>query len=349
MKIAVTNAFLPSEQPSGVPTQVHRLANALVAKGHDVTVFSFSPKPADATYALHQFKRPPLPPRFFPYFMAYRLATTDFSAFDVVSASGDNYLLKSPCPIVRTFYGTSADEMRNAKTLRRRLYHMTAIPLEHLGAKLADYVVGISETTRARMPAVQEIIPCGVDLAGFHGREKTTSPTVLFVGTEGGRKRGAWLAETFKAHVRPIIPEAELRMVTDSVASEPGVHRYGRVSAEQLAELYGSAWAFCLPSTYEGFGVPYIEAMAASTAVIATAPNPGAREVLSDGAFGMYVEDEKLGEALARMLSDTALRDDFVRRGNERSRMFSWEHVVSLYEAAFDKAIAAKRTRTVAA
>jgi glycosyltransferase involved in cell wall biosynthesis len=345
MKIALTNALLPSEEASGVPYQVHGLANALCAKGHDVTVFSFSPPPSDARYGVHQYPRPPIPARLLAFAMAYRLATSDFSAFDVINCHGDNYLLSSARPIVRTFHGTAIDEYHHGKTLRRRLFCSVLIPLEWLGAVLADYVVGVSETTRARMRAVQKVIPCGVDLDAFGEGAKSEHPTLLFVGGEEGRKRGAWLAQLFRTHVLPVVPTAELRMVSDGGAAEPGVRRYGRVPTKELAELYRSAWAFCLPSTYEGFGVPYIEAMAARTAVVATAPNPGAREVLADGAFGLYVPDEELGAALVRVLSEATLRDELVRRGAERSRTFAWDNIVAMYEEAFERAIVAKRER----
>jgi glycosyltransferase involved in cell wall biosynthesis len=343
MKIAITNALLPTDQCSGVPFQVHHLANALCRRGHDVTVFTFSPRPADAQYAVHQFPRPNVLPRFFAFIMAYRLATTDFSSYDVINVHGDNYLMWSPRPIVRTFSGTASDEFRTAKTLQRRLFCALSIPLEHIGAALADHVVGISEATRARMPAVTTIIPCGVDLDAFVAGAKTEKPTVLFVGSELGRKRGKWLAETFKAKVKPRLPDAELLIISDSTLVEPGVRRFGRVSAETLAELYRSSWVFCLPSTYEGFGVPYIEAMAARTAVVATSPNPGAREVLADGAFGMFVEDDKLGDALVRLLSDSALREELVFRGAERSRTFAWENIARMYETLFERVITAKK------
>jgi phosphatidylinositol alpha-mannosyltransferase len=342
LKIAITNAFLPSEQPSGVPSQVHHLANALVAAGHAVTVFSFSAKPDDATYGVHQFPRPPVPPRFFPFVMAYRLATTDFSAFDVVNVHGDNYLMHSGRPIVRTFHGAAGDELKSAKTLRRKLFFAVTIPLERIGSFLADHVVGVSETTRASIPRVQTVIPCGVDLNAFTVGKKTAKPTVLFVGTEDGRKRGAWLAEIFTSKVLPAVPTAELRMVSGMASIEPGVRRFGRLPGEELAELYRSSWAFCLPSTYEGFGVPYIESMAAGTAVVATSPNPGACEVLADGAFGAYVSDDRLAETLIHVLTDAGLRADMERRGRERCLAFAWPTIVDRYVTVFRAAMARK-------
>jgi glycosyltransferase involved in cell wall biosynthesis len=137
-------------------------------------------------------------------------------------------------------------------------------------------------------------------------------------------------------------------MVSEAVATEPGVRRYGRVPVETLAELYRSAWVFCLPSTYEGFGVPYIEAMAAHTAVVASSRNPGAREVLSDGDFGLLVDDDELGPALTRVLCDAALRERMERRGAERSRRFAWHRIAASYESAFERAIAGKRARSAA-
>jgi phosphatidylinositol alpha-mannosyltransferase len=342
MRIAITNAFLPSEEQSGVPYQVHYLAEALVGNGHDVTVFSFSPKPAGATYAVHQFGRPKIANRYLPFIMAFCLAKTDFSSFDVVNVHGDNYLLRTKTPVVRTFHGAARDERRHAGTWRRRLFFSILIPLEWLGAKMADHIVGVSEATHASIPGVQTLIPCGVDLDAFHAGTKTDRPTVLFVGTEEGRKRGAWLADLFKKHVLPAVPSAELRMVSDYSATEPGVRRYGRVSSDELAELYRSAWLFCLPSTYEGFGVPYIEAMAANTAVIATAPNPGAEEVLARGSFGAFVNDQQLAETLISLLTNDMMRDALQQRGLERSRQYSWQTISAKYETTFRLAISSK-------
>jgi phosphatidylinositol alpha-mannosyltransferase len=275
--------------------------------------------------------------------MALRLAQTDFQKFDVVHAHGDNYLLLTKSPVLRTFHGSAIDEMKASKSLKRRIFFLITIPLEWVGERLADYVVGVSEGTRKTIPGVQCVIPCGVDLNAFQPGEKTSAPTVLFVGTEGGRKRGAWLAELFKTDVLPSLPLAELRMVSEHEAVEPGVRRYGRVSSEVLAELYRSSWVFCLPSTYEGFGVPYIEAMAANTAVVATSSNPGAREVLGDGSFGAFVDDNELTATLRSILTDSTLRDNLMRRGSERSREYSWSNIVAKYEVAYRAAISAKR------
>lgn len=349
MKIAMTNAFLPSEQRSGVPYQVHHLANALSDRGHEVTVFSFSAKPADARYETYRFPRPRVPARFLPFVMAYRLATTDFSAFDVVHCHGDNYLARPRPPVVRTFHGTATAEMVHARTVRRRLFFLVTVPLEWLGALLADRVVGVSEATRRHLPLVRSVIPCGVDIDTFRAGAKADRPTVLFVGTENGRKRGAWLAELFTTKVLPAVPRAELHMVSEASGIDGAVRRHGRVTSKQLASLYREAWVFCLPSTYEGFGVPYIEAMASGTAVVATAPNGGAGEVLGGGRYGAFVDDERLAGELTHILTDAARRSVMERCGMRRARDYAWPAVAARYEALFADAVASRRTRRATA
>jgi glycosyltransferase involved in cell wall biosynthesis len=153
---------------------------------------------------------------------------------------------------------------------------------------VADRTVAVSEATRRRYPWVRTVIPNGVDLARFTPGDKSPEPTVLFVGSYRHRKRGKLLMEVFRDEVRPQVPDAVLLMAAPDAPDAPGVVQLGRPPTDELAEHYRRAWVFCLPSTYEGFGIPYVEAMASGTAVVAS-PNPGAREVLRNGALGRVV------------------------------------------------------------
>jgi phosphatidylinositol alpha-mannosyltransferase len=338
MRIAMANALLPNDEKAGVPFQVHHLANELAARGHEVTVFSFSSRPVGALYSVCSYPRVPALRRFYPFLFAYQLATTNFSAFDVLHVHGDNYLLWNTHPQVRTFHGSAADEARAARTLRRKaFFHVTHL-LERLSVKIADRNVGVSETTRQRFAALHSVVPCGVDTNSFTPGAKSANPTILFVGTTGGRKRGRFLAEVFGREVRSHIPNAELLMVSDGNICADGVQNLGRVSDSELAALYRSAWLFCLPSSYEGFGVPYIEAMASGTAVVAS-PNPGALEVLKDGEFGIVSSDESLGLTLRALLSDETQREEFVRRGLLRSADYRWGRIAAQYENVYRSAI----------
>jgi glycosyltransferase involved in cell wall biosynthesis len=164
--------------------------------------------------------------------------------------------------------------------------------------------------------------------------QKSAAPTILFVGTLLGRKRGAMLLDIFQKQIRPAIPDAQFWAVTEEKAEGPGVTWHGRVPLDQLAELYRKAWVFCLPSSYEGFGVPYIEAMASGTPVVAS-PNDGAVEVTGNGKFGLLASDDQLGDSIIRVLKDAQLRKQLTDMGIARSRDFSWTRVCEMYEALF--------------
>ena len=123
-------------------------------------------------------------------------------------------------------------------------------------------------------------------------------------------------------------------MVCQDAPSGNGVEVLGRLSVEELADRYRRAWIFCLPSSYEGFGVPYIEAMASGTPVVAT-PNLGACEVLADGKFGLIVEPEELGRAIVSLLQDAPRLARMREIGLQRARDFSWDTILQQYESLY--------------
>jgi len=153
------------------------------------------------------------------------------------------------------------------------------------------------------------------------------------------------LADVFEQVVRPAIPKAKLWMVSTDVPPRPHVEVLGRLTDDELAERYRRAWVFCLPSTYEGFGVPYVEALASGTPVVAT-PNVGAREVLAGGEFGVLAADSDLGRALVELLGSGELRADLAARGRERASTYAWPTVVEAYEGVYRELLTRTTERT---
>jgi phosphatidylinositol alpha-1,6-mannosyltransferase len=91
------------------------------------------------------------------------------------------------------------------------------------------------------------------------------------------------------------------------------------LSREEVAACYARADLFALPSTGEGFGLVFLEAMAFSKAVVGVACG-GTTDVVEDGINGLLVPPENecvLAEALARLLHDDTLRSQLGRRGAE--------------------------------
>lgn len=329
--------YLPSGSKIGVGYQVHELASELTRRGHHVEVFSECPAVGGANYA-HRQIRLTGPLRTFRF--ATTLRRVDFSGFDVLHAHGDDYWLwRRRTPVhVRTVHGSCFEEARRIRGVKERV-RMVALGLsEVLASWVADRTVLVSPQTRRWLPWVREVIPNGIDTDRFRPDplDRSTKPVVLFVGTWNGRKRGKELAEIFAAEVRPQVPDAELWMVTrDAPAKTPdGVRVLGAVGDTELALAYRAAWLFCLPSAYEGFGIPYAEAMSSGLPVVAT-PNPGARYVTDDGRAGALAELPDLGAALVDLLRTTDRRVALAKIGLERSRTFALATVVDSYEALY--------------
>jgi glycosyltransferase involved in cell wall biosynthesis len=112
----------------------------------------------------------------------------------------------------------------------------------------------------------------------------------------------------------------------------------GYISDRQLAACYSLAKAFAMPSLFEGFGIPAIEAMAHGLPVACS--RAGALpEVCGDAPIYFDPLDvESIAGALKRALTDHSLRAEMVRKGRLQAARFSWresaQHTLSTYRAA---------------
>jgi phosphatidylinositol alpha-mannosyltransferase len=340
MRVALFHSTLPQpgRKVGGVEVFVHRLGNRLAERGHQVTVFTFGARPQDARYRVEsagpgwvgtRAARLTLAP------LALNLLTQH--PFDVFHLHGDDWFLgRRQIPTVRTLHGSALFEARSATSTKRRLVQSAVYPLEILASRLAT----LSFDTGSTLPRgyrTDGSLTLAVEARAGPSGSRSSRPTLLFVGTWDGRKRGSFLAEQFAKHVLPRNPDAELIMVSDRCVEAAGVRWVRFPTDDELAVLYRTAWVFCMPSTYEGFGMPYLEAMVHGLPVVAT-PNPGSRHVLGDGA-GYLVNDGALAQALNRLLADPNERAQVADAGRRRAATFSWARVVDEHETAYRLAI----------
>ena len=99
----------------------------------------------------------------------------------------------------------------------------------------------------------------------------------------------------------------------------------GWVPREELYSLYARTRAFVYPSTFEGFGMPVLEAMAAGIPV-ACSDIPPLREVAGEAAlFFDPLNEDAIASGMEQIMNDAALRERLAAAGRQRARPFTWE------------------------
>jgi len=208
-------------------------------------------------------------------------------------------------------------------------------------AHRSQRLIAVSEATRAdllhfyRVPEASiVVVPHGVDSALFGLRRAQLEPFVLCVSTLHPHKNLERLIRAYarnKRDYRLVIagfrgfhaPAIE-KLVNDLSLGEQ-VQITGWIGREELYRLYDRALAFIYPSTFEGFGMPVLEAMAAAVPVACSHIAP-LREVAAETALYFDpLEEEAVAAALDRIVSDQALRTRLAQAGRERARSFTWE------------------------
>lgn len=281
-------------------------------------------------------------------------------AYRVVNALFAAPLLKRFCPDIvhETYYANSSLTPRGARTVltvfdmiherfRGTLPALDPVSREKLkAARRADHVICISEHTRTDLLEMIDIAPerTSVVYLGFSGTPGNEvrqiaglapRPFLLYVGLRGRYKNFAGLLQAYGS-------SPALSKTFDLVCFGGGALTSGecdlmrrmnllpdhvrQVSGDDalLNAYYRKATALVLPSLYEGFGLPLLEAMNADCPVVCSNVS-SIPEVVGDAALTFDPDDtEAMCAAIERVCGDEALRRSLVLRGRERLKRFSW-------------------------
>jgi glycosyltransferase involved in cell wall biosynthesis len=227
--------------------------------------------------------------------------------------------------------------------------------LPRLGRR-ARLLITVSEFARGELvellgvaPERVTVIPEGVDqrfasaradpqLQARYGLDR---PYVLVVGTVSERKNLAVLeraVQVLRGQGIELVLAGSDRGYLRGVGGS--LRRLGYVPEPDLPSLYAGALALAMPSRYEGFGLPCLEAMAAGVPVVAAARGALPETV---GEAGLLVDPdrpEEFATALTDVIVDAALREKLRDAGRRRAARFPWSATAALTDEAIGATLA---------
>jgi glycosyltransferase involved in cell wall biosynthesis len=131
-----------------------------------------------------------------------------------------------------------------------------------------------------------------------------------------------------------------LAVALGDCAHRDRIRRLGFVPDDQRTALLRGASVYAYPSVYEGFGIPPIEAMAASAPVVTTHVG-SLPEVVGDAALLVAPRDaDALADAIGRLLDDRDLADALRERGRVRARELTWDATAAGLTAVYQRLVA---------
>ena len=295
----------------------------------------------------------PVPARVRPARIVWEQLILPFQAssrrLDVLFNPGFTGPAFAPCPSVTVFH--DLQHKRHPEYFRwfdRPFWRFFL----YLSAMRSRALIAVSETTRQdllafyRLPRAKvHVVPHGVDPRMFEvARERNASRLgryLLCVSTLHPHKNIDRLLHAFQAFRRE---QPEFRLVlaglrgfhtrnTERLVREldlgDAVEITGWIPRQDLYRLFREAWAFIYPSTFEGFGMPVVEALAAGVPVACSAIEP--LSTIS-GAAALHFDPEStdaIRDALVRVTSDEPLRSRLAVEGPLRAAGFNWREAAA--------------------
>jgi glycosyltransferase involved in cell wall biosynthesis len=129
----------------------------------------------------------------------------------------------------------------------------------------------------------------------------------------------------------------DLEKVQRGIGGDSLFLRLGFVNDNDLVLLYNLATLFVMPSLYEGFGLPILEAMKCGCPVV-TSKEGSIPEIAGDAAFYVDAYDtDSIAEGITKVFSDSKLQNELSRKGLAQVSKFSWEktakETIRIYES----------------
>jgi glycosyltransferase involved in cell wall biosynthesis len=342
MKVALHVGQLLQPVPGGIGRYVDGLLGSLPDVGVDLVTFAAGEPPANREPALPAYIDLGWPHTPWRYELWHRLRWPRIpTRADVLHAPSLAVPPARDLPLVVTVHDLASLRHPEFFTRRGVEFHRRGLAIAH---REAAAVLAISEFTRGELigsgfaPERVHVVPMAIVVppappdAALDARIEALGldgPFALSVGTIEPRKGLDTLASAFES-VRKVHQDLTLVLagptgwLSVQGLDRSGVRRLGRVDEQTLDALYRRALVCALPSRYEGFGLPALEAMARGCPVIASNAT-ALPEVVRDA--GMLVppgDVRRWSAALLEVVESEDLRRDLSARGRRRAADFTW-------------------------
>ncbi|MGE0215531.1 glycosyltransferase family 4 protein [Mycolicibacterium sp.] len=243
-------------------------------------------------------------------------------------------------PLVRRWYGFA--EMQ--KKVARQIPELITVSSTSATDIAEDFGVGAEQL---------HVVPLGVDTALFRPAPQRVRNRIIAIASADVPLKGVSHLLHAVARLR-VGRDLELQLVaklepngpTEKLIAELGisdiVHSSSGLTDEELAALLSSAEVACIPSLYEGFSLPAVEAMASGTPIVASRAGALPEVVGPDGQCARLVtpaDVDELTAVLGRLLDSPMELDRLGRNGRRRAlEVYSWESVAAQTVAVYERA-----------
>jgi glycosyltransferase involved in cell wall biosynthesis len=313
---------------------------------------------------------------------AARLLKARAADFDVVH---DNQTLgygmlriQEILPLIATIHHpVSVDrvvEIANAQGIRQKLGKRRWYAFTKMQGKVASRlssIVTVSTNSGQDIArdfnvdaSVMRVVPIGVDTDTFRPSKAPRVPgRIVAVSSSDSPIKGVKVLLEAVAKVRTghdvelvVVgkpnPDGPVARAVKDLNLADTVRFVSGLSNEEIAELYGSAEVAVVPSLYEGFSIPAVEAMACATPLIATTGGALPEVCGTDGTTAVLVapgDPAELADALDALFSDDARRQAIGAAGRKRiETSYTWRRVAESMVEVYREAIERRHAETTA-
>lgn len=233
--------------------------------------------------------------------------------------------------------------------VKKFLYYLIWI---YFPLKKLKYITAISEKTKQEiiklLPSVAHkinVIPncITIDVLPLNFKEHSGKTRILIVGTRSNKNIERVLHACKDLDVTlTIVGKLEEKQLEILKEYNQNYSNFIDISDEDLKNLYDENDILCFPSTYEGFGLPILEAQARNCIVITSDLSP-MNDVAGTGALLVDpYNEEEIRNSIIKIMSDDDLKKELISKGHENVKKYTPELVVQQYIELYQKILSAK-------